>query len=146
MRSRWMALIATTPPFRRQLKAAITTSPDGANVTARSSATGGLSVSAPTHVAPSDSAKRRCDAPRALAVRSHSDNLMSGNDGVANRRQLAFDDVQVGAAHAASPDAQQYMPVTLLWPWHAGDPQRPVSNRPRRAQNRCSHPCCLFKP
>ena len=30
-----------------------------------------------------------------------------GNDVIAERLQLAFDDVQIGAAHAASADAQQ---------------------------------------
>ena len=57
---RWIALIATTPPFRRLLRAATTTSPLGAKVTARSSSTGGLSfIPLPTQVAPIDSASRR---------------------------------------------------------------------------------------
>jgi len=48
MRSRWIALIATTPPLRSDASAATTTSPAGANVTARSSATGGFSVASPS--------------------------------------------------------------------------------------------------
>src|SRR5208282_3607025 len=59
-----MALIATTPPFRKLASAAITTTPLGANVTARSSSAGGVSVSVPTHLAPKDSANLRCEAPR----------------------------------------------------------------------------------
>ena len=41
MRSRWMALIATVPPRSTARSAATTTSPDGANVIAASSGTGG---------------------------------------------------------------------------------------------------------
>lgn len=56
--------MATTPPFRKLPSAAITTSPLGANVTARSSSTCGFAVSLPTHFAPSDAASFRCDSPR----------------------------------------------------------------------------------
>src|SRR5437867_10389899 len=66
-----MALIATTPPFLRLARAATTTSPLGAKVTARSSATGGLSFSFPTQVAPREAAKLRWDAPRVETYTSH---------------------------------------------------------------------------
>src|SRR5579872_2084661 len=59
-----MALMANTPPFRKLPRAATTTLPLGANVTARSSSAGGFSSSVPTHFAPREVASRRCDAPR----------------------------------------------------------------------------------
>ena len=36
-------------------------------------------------------------------------NLMAWNHVIAERLQLAFDDVQIGAAHSTSPDAEQYL-------------------------------------
>src|SRR5437016_12527561 len=66
-----MALMATTPPFLRLARAATTMSPLGAKVTARSSATGGLSFSFPTQVAPREAAKLRWDAPRVETYTSH---------------------------------------------------------------------------
>src|SRR5438105_8327059 len=66
-----MALMATTPPFLRLARAATTTSPLGANVTARSSATGGLSFSFPTQVAPREAANLRWEAPRVETYTSH---------------------------------------------------------------------------
>ena len=36
-------------------------------------------------------------------------NLMTWNNVIAERLQLAFDDVQIGSAHSTSPDAQQYL-------------------------------------
>src|ERR1019366_7334535 len=56
----------STPLFLRLKSAAITTSPAGANVIARSSSTGGLSFSLPTQAAPSVAANFRCDAPLPL--------------------------------------------------------------------------------
>src|ERR1700692_4287861 len=56
--------MATTPPFLRLARAAITTSPLGAKVTAQSSSAGGLSVSFPTQAAPREAANGRGVDPR----------------------------------------------------------------------------------
>ncbi len=48
--------MATTPPLRNEASALTTTLPAGANVTARSSGTGGLASRSPTQVAPASRA------------------------------------------------------------------------------------------
>ena len=51
-------------------------------------------------------------AVRAIAQLFHRANhLMSGNHGRFARRQFAFDDVQIGAAHTARADANQNFTV-----------------------------------
>src|SRR3989442_8692198 len=78
MRSRCIALIATTPPFRRLARAATTTSPLGAKVIARSSATGGRSRSPPTHVAPREAANWGWEAPRVETKTAHFQERSTG--------------------------------------------------------------------
>ena len=60
----WMAADATVPPQRTASRARGTSSPAGANRTARSSFSGGLSSAPPTHAAPMRRASSACLAPR----------------------------------------------------------------------------------
>jgi hypothetical protein len=41
-------------------------------------------------------------------------NLVAGDDALVERREFAFDDVQVGAAHTAGFDAQEQLAGTRL--------------------------------
>ena len=53
--------------------------------------------------------RRRRRAASAVALDYFADDLVARNHALAQRRQLALDDVQIGAAHAASPHAEQHL-------------------------------------
>src|SRR4029077_20976984 len=65
-----------------------------------------------------------------------TDNLMSGNESRLGRPQLAIENMQIGAADPASPDANKYVvradararPLRLI-----------AQGLPRSVQNHCAH-------
>ena len=60
---------------------------------------------------------------------------MAGNRLRAKRRKLPFDDVQVGAAHAAGAHAQQDVAGSQRGARDVSDGQRPLGNFLRRCEN-----------
>jgi hypothetical protein len=61
---------------------------------------------------------------RGGAARDFSHDLMARDERLTQRRQLSFDDVQVGAADAAGADPQQNFIAARLGPRHLTDAQR----------------------
>jgi hypothetical protein len=68
-------------------------------------------------------------------------DLMAGNNGGAARRQIAVDDMQVGAANGAGSDLQQKLPWPRLWNLPILQLQRVAG----RFQNHRSHGIVLRK-
>lgn len=53
------------------------------------------------------------------------DDLVAGNHLLAQRRQLAFNDMQVRAAHATRTDSQHDVPRLQSGPWHVSNGEGP---------------------
>ncbi len=115
--------MATTPPLRRLESALMTTAPLGAKVMARSSSTGGLSFSVPTHFAPRDAAWLRWASPRVETYTSHFqwledlDGLAGGGSEAEEADALAW--LSAGDAEAAEADdagAEQRRDVGVVEP------------------------------
>ena len=56
---------------------------------------------------------------------------MAGNDSGLTRRQISFDDMEIGAAHTTGADAQQNVSRRDARIGNFGNLQRPLGNRSR---------------
>ncbi len=82
----------------------------------------------------------RSDELRAGPERHHlADDLVSGDDGRAVRRQLALQDVQVGAADAAGQHPQEDLARTRLGHRQLDEPERRLRRGSRRRQLHRAH-------
>ena len=71
--------------------------------------------------------------------RDLADDLMTGDDRRAVRRQLALEDVQVGTADAAGADTEQHLSRTGLGDRQLDELERPVRRRRRSREAHRAH-------
>jgi len=70
-------------------------------------------------------ASAHCRARRSRAGPIHdADRFVAGDNRLLRQRQVAFDDVQVGPAHAADPDANPDLSGTRFGRPHVAKPER----------------------
>jgi hypothetical protein len=69
---------------------------------------------------------------------------MSGNQGIASLRQLAFGDVQVSATDTAGTNLQEHLPCTWVWLWHVADTKRLLGDRAGICENGGFHRCFVL--
>jgi hypothetical protein len=63
-----------------------------------------------------------------IALDHFAHDLVARYDAITERLQLAFDDVQIRAAHPARPDAQQYLAGCGSGTWEIADLERSGSD------------------
>jgi hypothetical protein len=78
-----------------------------------------------THPGNTDSRSRR--QLSCCAFDDLSDDLMTGNELRLQRREISFDDVQIGTTNPASNDAKQHVPRLQRRTGHVPDLQKPLS-------------------
>src|SRR5438876_831611 len=124
----WMPPQTTRPPLRTAASARGTRSPAGAKMIAASSGSGGGASDGPAQTQPSASACRRAAAATASAEPGYADplagaqrrdagayrldgadDLVAGHHRQAGHRQLAVDEMEVGAADRAGAHPQPHL-------------------------------------
>ena len=113
----WIPARLTVPPGRTTSSATGTSSPAGANTTARSQSPGGSSSAAPTQSAPSERARSRCRSPRVSTTTS----------------QLP---VRAAPAARGAPTRRSRASATRSPGSHLGAAQRAVADHPRAQERR----------